>query len=60
MILLVMGYLCRINAVLLASEDWSSSMIAQVLRLHEATVNNHIKQFVSKRKLKFETVALTV
>ncbi|MFC3289594.1 IS630 family transposase [Paracoccus aerius] len=44
----------RIKAVLLASEGWSSSMIAQALRLHETTVNHHINEFVNQRKLKPE------
>ncbi len=34
----------RIKAVLLASEGWSSVMIAQALRLHETTV---FRQFLS-------------
>ncbi|WP_166291812.1 IS630 family transposase [Photorhabdus stackebrandtii] len=35
----------RIKAVLLASEGWSSVMIAQALRLHETTVNRHISDY---------------
>uniref|UniRef100_T1I3R0 HTH_33 domain-containing protein n=1 Tax=Rhodnius prolixus TaxID=13249 RepID=T1I3R0_RHOPR len=44
----------RIKAVLLASEGWSSAMIAQALRLHETTVNQHINDYVNTRKLKPE------
>ena len=44
----------RIKAVLLASEGWSSAIIAQALRLHETTVNHHINEFVNQRKLKPE------
>ncbi|RKS54065.1 MULTISPECIES: IS630 family transposase [Photorhabdus] len=42
----------RIKAVLLASEGWSSVMIAQALRLHEMTVNRHISDYLNHRKLK--------
>lgn len=42
----------RIKAVLLASEGWSSAMIAQALRLHQTTVDHHISEFLSKGKLK--------
>ncbi len=44
----------RIKAVLLASEGWSSVMIAQALRLHETTVNRHISDDLNHRKLKPE------
>lgn len=44
----------RIKAVLLASEGWSSAMISQALRLHEATVSRHISDYVNNRKLKPE------
>ncbi len=44
----------RIKAVLLASEGWSSMMIAQALRLHETTVNRHISDDLNHRKLKPE------
>ncbi|ONK05845.1 IS630 family transposase [Pectobacterium actinidiae] len=44
----------RIKAVLLASEGWTSAMIAQALRLHETTVNLHINDYVNTRKLKPE------
>lgn len=44
----------RIKAVLLASEGWSSVMIAQALRLHQTTVDRHISDYVNNRKLKPE------
>ena len=42
----------RIKAILLASEGWSSVMIAQALRLHQTTVDHHIHEFMNKGKLK--------
>ena len=48
------GRVCDRKAVHLASEGWSSAMLAQALRLHETTVNHHINEFVNKRKLKPE------
>lgn len=44
----------RIKAILLASEGWSSVMIAQALRLHQTTVDHHIHEFMNKGKLKPE------
>ncbi len=44
----------RTKAVLMASEGWTSVMIAQALRLHETTVNQHINDYVNTRKLKPE------
>jgi DNA-binding NarL/FixJ family response regulator len=41
-----------IEAILLASEDWSSAMIAQALRLHQTTVDNHISEFLNKSMMK--------
>jgi len=41
----------RIKAVLLRSEAWSTAMIAQALRLHEASIVRHIDDFISKDKL---------
>jgi len=41
----------RIKAVLLRSEGWSTTMIAQALRLHETSIVRHIDDFVSKDKL---------
>ena len=34
----------RIKAVLLSSEGWSTSMIAQALRLHETSIVRHIDE----------------
>lgn len=44
----------HIKAILLASEGWSSAMIAQALRLHQTTVDHHISEFLNKGKLKPE------
>lgn len=44
----------RIKAVLLASEGWSSVMIAQALRLYQTTVDHHISEYLNKGKLKPE------
>ncbi|PHM60600.1 DDE endonuclease [Xenorhabdus stockiae] len=41
----------RIKAVLLASEGWTAQMIAQALRIHESTVNRHLKDFIAQEKL---------
>ncbi|MBA6294079.1 transposase [Colwellia sp. MB3u-70] len=41
----------RIKATLLRSEGWSTSMIAQALRLHETTIAWHLDDYVSKNKL---------
>ncbi len=49
----------RIKAILLASEGWSSAMIAQALRLHQTTVDHHISEFLNKGKLKPEMAAQT-
>ena len=40
----------RIKAVLLASEGWSSVMIAQALHLHQGTIDQHISEFKGKLK----------
>lgn len=42
----------RIKAVLLRSENWSTPMIAQALRLHETTIVRHINDYLKKEKLK--------
>ncbi|ABU70684.1 transposase [Vibrio campbellii ATCC BAA-1116] len=42
----------RIKAVLLASEGWSQTMIAQALRIHESTVARHLSDYVLSEKLK--------
>ena len=44
----------RIKAILLASEGWSSAMIAQALRMHQTTIDHHISEFLNKGKLKPE------
>ena len=44
----------RIKAVLLRSENWSTAMIAQALRLHETTIARHINDYLEKEKLKPE------
>ena len=44
----------RIKAVLLKSEGWSNKRIAQALRIHEETVREHLKDWVSSEKLKPE------
>ncbi len=36
----------RIKAVLLVSEGWSQTMIAQALRIHESTVARHLSDYV--------------
>ncbi len=48
----------RIKAVLLASEGWSAQMIVQALRIHESTVNRHLQDYFSQKKLAPETAAL--
>ena len=42
----------RIKAVLLRSENWSTPMIAQALRLHETTIVRHVNDYLKKEKLK--------
>ncbi len=44
----------RIKAVLLASEGWGQTMIAQALRIHESTVARHLSDYVLSEKLKSE------
>ncbi|WP_407072593.1 winged helix-turn-helix domain-containing protein [Photobacterium damselae] len=44
----------RIKAVLLVSEGWSQTMIAQALRIHESTVARHLNDYVLSEKLKPE------
>jgi len=44
----------RIKAILLASEGWTSAMIAQALRLYQTIVDHHISEFLNKGKLKPE------
>jgi transposase len=45
----------RIKAVLLSSEGWTQSQIAQALRIHETTVAMHIQEYLDKNKLKNES-----
>ncbi len=42
----------RIQAVLLRSEDWEVSSIAQALRIHEDSVWRHLKDSIESEKLK--------
>lgn len=44
----------RIKAVLLRSENWSVSNIAQALRVHESTITRHIKDYLNEAKLSFD------
>ena len=41
----------RIKVVLLRSEGWSASMIAQALRLHETSVSRHLHQYLNSQRL---------
>jgi len=41
----------RIKAVLLHAEGWSTSMIAQALRLHETSINRHLSDYFESGKL---------
>lgn len=43
----------RIKAVLLRSENWTVSEIAQALRVHESTISRHIKDYLDEEKLNF-------
>lgn len=42
----------RIKAVLLRSEGWTISHIAQALRIHEETVREHLSEYANEQKLK--------
>lgn len=44
----------RIKAILLASEGWSSAMIARALHLHQTTVDLHIREYLNNGKVKPE------
>lgn len=44
----------RIKAVLLRSENWPVSDIAQALRVHEGTITRHIKDYLNEGKLTFD------
>jgi transposase len=41
----------RIKAVLLCDEGWSTPMIAQALRIHEASILRHLSDFIKSEKL---------
>jgi transposase len=41
----------RIKAVLLRSEGWTNSAIAQALRIHEETVRNHVEDWLRDKRL---------
>ena len=41
----------RIKAVLLKSEGWKDEQISQALRIHVATVRQHLNDYVEKQKL---------
>ena len=43
----------RIKAILLRSENWSVSAIAQALRVHESTITRHVKDYLRQQKLNF-------
>lgn len=43
----------RIKAVLLRSENWSVTDIAQALRVHESTITRHINDYLNESKLNF-------
>ena len=43
----------RIKAVLLRSEGWSISAIAQALRVHDTTITRHVKEYINEKKLNF-------
>ena len=44
----------RLKAVLLRSENWTTPMISQALRLHESTVSQHLEDYLNG-KLKNES-----
>ena len=41
----------RIKAVLLRSENWTMTAIAQALRVHEGTITRHLKDYLEESKL---------
>ncbi len=45
----------RIKAVLLSSEGWTQSQIAQALRINESTVATHLHDYFKKNKLRNES-----
>ena len=44
----------RIKAVLLNDEGWSTTMIAQALRKHEASITRHLNDYIQDEKLTSE------
>ncbi|EPS9064498.1 MULTISPECIES: hypothetical protein [Providencia] len=42
------------KAVLLASEGWSTDLIAQVLRFHQTTIYQHISEYLNQGKFNSE------
>ena len=42
----------RIKAVLLCSEGWSTAKISQALRIHQTTIDSHLKDYEQSGKLK--------
>ncbi|CBJ82856.1 conserved hypothetical protein [Xenorhabdus bovienii str. Jollieti] len=49
----------RIKSVLLASESWTE-IIAQALRIHETTVNRHMKDYLNQENLTPENGRITI
>ena len=45
----------RIKAILLSSEGWKLKQIAQALRIHEATISQHINDYIESTKLANES-----
>ena len=45
----------RIKAVLLSSEGWSTSMIAQALRIHETSILRHLDEYKRDNKLQISS-----
>ena len=41
----------RLKAVLLRSEGWSVTQIAQALRLHESSITRHLDDYLAESKL---------
>jgi ABC-type Fe2+-enterobactin transport system substrate-binding protein len=47
----VSNFRYRIKAILLSSEGWSITQIAQALRKHDSTISRHLMDFKNKQKL---------
>ncbi len=52
--------LAFLPSCVLAFEGWASAMIAQALRLHETTVNQHINDYVIPANSSLKTADLQV